>query len=521
MDNGTIEKKRHRWEWIPILLAMLLSFFCVFTATAMALMSQPDKLDDASMLPVGTANYGFMDSDKERFAQLDEAIFADATQDSAGLRITPGSSNEAFGKRETPIYIAFVTPVPSETPVNAPVIVTMDAPGTAVPSRVASQVPTATTQPTRTPRVTPTNTSTRLAATATGTPGATPTSSRTPFPTPSSTHTSVPPSPTATSKSSTPPTSTPRPSSTHTPVPTTAVTPTFTPTHTKTPIPPTATNTPPATATHTKTPIPPTATKPATATATNLPPSTATNTPIPTATTVPTNTATAIPTATNTPPATATTAPSIRVVNIELINAETDGVIYNTMLDGIELDLTWLPTDQLNMRTTLDPVQADHVDISLNGIYHHTEYVHPYTFPGNSGGDYHGYVFAPGAYTLTFEPYALDGTPGTPFVFNFTVIRSVVQQVSPVLECVTDNGSGNYTAIFGYNNPNAYEINIPVGIDNKFSPDPINRGQPEYFHPGRTYRAISLGFTSGNNIVWSLDGNTATGDSGGSPCTSP
>ncbi len=486
MENETTEKKRHRWEWIPILLAMLLSFFCVFTATAMALMSQPDKLDDASMLPVGTANYGLLDSDKERFAQLDEAIFADATQDSAGLHITPGSSNEASGKRETPIYIAFVTPVPSETPVNAPVVVTMAAPGV-VPSRVASKTPTATTQPTRTPRVTPTNTSTRAAATLT--PGATPTSSRTPFPTPSSTVTPVPPSPTATSKPSTPPTATPRPSSTRTPVPTTAVT----PTHTKTPVPPTATHTATATA------VVPTATN----------------------TAIATNTATAVPpTATNTATATATPeGPS--VVKIALVNADTDTVIYEAMPDGITLDLTLLPTENLNMWTTLSPEIVDHVDVTLTGAASrtHTEFIFPYSFPGNNDFDFAGYNFVVGNYTLTFEPYALDGTPGTPFVFNFSVIRSTVQQVSPILECVTDNGSGNYTAVFGYNNPNTYEVNIPVGPNNRFSPDPINRGQPEYFHSGTTTGAISLGFTSGNNIVWALDGKTATADSSGSPCS--
>lgn len=191
------------------------------------------------------------------------------------------------------------------------------------------------------------------------------------------------------------------------------------------------------------------------------------------------------------------------------------------MPDGITLDLTLLPTENLNMWATLDPEEVGHVDVTLAGAASrsHTEHVPPYTFPGNSGSNFHGYNFVVGDYTLTFEPYMPDGTAGTPFVFHFTVIRSTRQKVSPVLECVTDNGDGSYTAVFGYNNPNVYAVNIPVGSNNRFIPDPINRGQPEYFNPGRTYGAISIGFTGGGNIVWSLDGKTATGGSGGPPCS--
>jgi hypothetical protein len=209
-------------------------------------------------------------------------------------------------------------------------------------------------------------------------------------------------------------------------------------------------------------------------------------------------------------------------LSIALVNADTDAIItgYETMADGITLDLTSLPTENLNMWVTLDPPVVDRVDVSLTGAASrsHTEYFYPYTFPGNNGFDFAGYNFVVGDYTLTFEPYALDGTPGIPFVFHFTVIRSTLLQVSPILECVTDNGSGNYTAVFGYNNPTGETKHIPVGPNNRFIPDPIGRGQPEYFNAGRAYGVISIGFTGGSNIIWSLDGKTATAGSDGPPC---
>ena len=505
MDNEPQAQKRRRWEWIPFLLAMLLSFFCVFTATAMALMSQPDKLDDASMLPVGTANYGQLDNEKERFGQIDIAIFADATQDSAGLRLTPNGSGEANGNRKTPVFIAFVTPEPSDTPVPSPVVVTMGAPGTAVPTfSAASLTPnasasaTATRKPTSTLPATATSTSTRqVTATPTSTLWPSPTNTVTPWPTPTSTNVPAPPPPTSTPRPQIPPSATPQPTATNVPIQPTATN--------------TATNTP--TATNTAIAAPATATNTATATATateTLVPATATNTP------------TATATATETPTPTATPGDS-RVLSVALVNADSDTVIpgYETMPDGIVLDLATLPTNNLNIWATLDPQYADHVDVTLSGdaSQSHTEYYYPYTFPGNNNFDFHGYNFIPGSYTLTFQPYVDLTTPGTLFVFNFTVIDSSTRlPISSVLECVRDNGGGNFDAIFGYDNPNAFEVNIPVGSENRFNPAPDDRGQPAYFHPGRTYGVITVSFTSGDTITWILDGGTATGGELGPAC---
>ena len=89
-------------------------------------------------------------------------------------------------------------------------------------------------------------------------------------------------------------------------------------------------------------------------------------------------------------------------------------------------------------------------------------------------------------------------------------------KISPVLErggCVVANGNGTFTAYFGYSNPNSFAVTIPVGNDNKFTPNPQGRGQTTTFLPGRQTSTFSVIF-SGGNLVWTLNGKTSTASSG-------
>ena len=61
--------------------------------------------------------------------------------------------------------------------------------------------------------------------------------------------------------------------------------------------------------------------------------------------------------------------------------------------------------------------------------------------------------------------------------------------LTPSLNCIDDNIDGTITARFGYQNNNAYALNIPVGANNKFSPAPDNRGQPTTFQIGKINNA--------------------------------
>jgi hypothetical protein len=96
------------------------------------------------------------------------------------------------------------------------------------------------------------------------------------------------------------------------------------------------------------------------------------------------------------------------------------------------------------------------------------------------------------------------------------------QSVRPVLECVTNNGNGTYTARFGYKNDNSVAISIPVGANNRFSPTPENRVQTNTFLSGRRRDVFRVTF-SGGNLVWSLRGpdgsnRTATASTTSTPC---
>jgi lipopolysaccharide/colanic/teichoic acid biosynthesis glycosyltransferase len=89
--------------------------------------------------------------------------------------------------------------------------------------------------------------------------------------------------------------------------------------------------------------------------------------------------------------------------------------------------------------------------------------------------------------------------------------------VKPVLECVAKNSDGTYTAWFGYDNRNDYQVDIAIGNRNKLRPAPQDRGQLSSFLAGRQRVVFAVNFTS-NTLVWSLDGRTATASRNSSPC---
>jgi hypothetical protein len=99
----------------------------------------------------------------------------------------------------------------------------------------------------------------------------------------------------------------------------------------------------------------------------------------------------------------------------------------------------------------------------------------------------------------------------------YKVVSILPQPVSPVLECVTNNGDGTYTAFFGYKNENSVSVYIPVGSKNKFTPTPQDRGQTRVFKPGRQIKVYTVNF-NGSNLVWTLNGRTSTASSNSTPC---
>ena len=76
-------------------------------------------------------------------------------------------------------------------------------------------------------------------------------------------------------------------------------------------------------------------------------------------------------------------------------------------------------------------------------------------------------------------------------------------RVRPILDYVTDNPDGTFTAWFGYHNPGATLVDIRIGKRNRFTPHAADRGQPTVFAPGRHRAVFRVDFPRGG-VVWHL-----------------
>lgn len=85
-------------------------------------------------------------------------------------------------------------------------------------------------------------------------------------------------------------------------------------------------------------------------------------------------------------------------------------------------------------------------------------------------------------------------------------------KVQPVMECVSNNGDGTWTAHFGYLNENSNVLEIEIGVHNKFTGTPSeDMGQPTVFQPGRVEDVFTVVFNDDDNFVWSLGGPNGHG----------
>jgi hypothetical protein len=104
------------------------------------------------------------------------------------------------------------------------------------------------------------------------------------------------------------------------------------------------------------------------------------------------------------------------------------------------------------------------------------------------------------------------------------VITNIAEQesrpVSPVLECVVFSQTEPDLAVWGYANRSGEAVRIPVGAENRFTPDPVRRGQPEVFEPGRFVGVFQTPFQAGAaTLRWTLSDETATASASSPPCT--
>ena len=91
--------------------------------------------------------------------------------------------------------------------------------------------------------------------------------------------------------------------------------------------------------------------------------------------------------------------------------------------------------------------------------------------------------------------------------------------VKPVSDCINKSETGGFLSVWGYNNPNDFEIVIPVGPRNAFVPGKVDRAQPDKFFAGLNRGAFSLPL---NEILeWKLAGTSASASPKVNVCTCP
>jgi len=115
------------------------------------------------------------------------------------------------------------------------------------------------------------------------------------------------------------------------------------------------------------------------------------------------------------------------VSSLTLINADTNQPIagFDPISNGAMIDLSTLPTRNLNIRANTSPAVVGSVRFALDtNSNFRTESVAPYALAGDTNGDYYAWTPTVGSHTLRATPYSAanaTGTVGTALTINFSV----------------------------------------------------------------------------------------------------
>jgi CotH kinase protein/Lamin Tail Domain/Chitobiase/beta-hexosaminidase C-terminal domain len=126
------------------------------------------------------------------------------------------------------------------------------------------------------------------------------------------------------------------------------------------------------------------------------------------------------------PPVVPSTTTSIGVVNLLLINSDTDQPI-ESLVNGTKLSLSALPTMNLNIKAVTLPNPTGSVRFAYDSKSNfRTENMAPYAMAGDdSNGNYSNWTPALGNHTVTATPYSspdAGGQAGTSMTVKFTVV---------------------------------------------------------------------------------------------------
>ena len=119
------------------------------------------------------------------------------------------------------------------------------------------------------------------------------------------------------------------------------------------------------------------------------------------------------------------------------------------------------------------------------------------------------------AISLSVIMFSLLVTGNTVFAQN-SVEQAFIrgQNVQPAYEGWDRNPDGSYNLYFGYLNRNLKEEpNIPIGVNNSFSPGPADQGQPTQFYPKRQMFVFKVRVPADfadQELVWTVTHNGRT-----------
>lgn len=136
--------------------------------------------------------------------------------------------------------------------------------------------------------------------------------------------------------------------------------------------------------------------------------------------------------------------------------------------------------------------------ILLNGVNRTTTFIADSLLVGTIRGD------DDSASTTAY--ISVKGDVATTDSLTLNIVSVPPQTLNPILDCITQQDDTTYTAWFGYENTDTISITVPVGAQNKFTPEPNDRTQPIVFDPGRKDKIFSIVF-NGKNLTWKLNGN--------------
>ncbi|MCB2378018.1 GDSL-type esterase/lipase family protein [Hymenobacter sp. BT635] len=136
---------------------------------------------------------------------------------------------------------------------------------------------------------------------------------------------------------------------------------------------------------------------------------------------------------------------SAMISSFTLVNADTDQDIQ-TLTNGATLNLTSLPTRNLNVRVNTNPSTVGSVRLRLDGAEQHgqTESVAPYALFSDAGGNYNSWTPIVGTYRLEATAYSEAGGNGAasaPLAVNFTVIDQVSTDIYSLTVSTTGQGT--------------------------------------------------------------------------------